>query len=202
MGDIYGSITFRNNNDQLIWTMNGPFSPPLLIGLLAGGISCTYEIADYNGQYFVLSNDRQNIRVNHPSNIDNEYTKLTNIPIYQLIRTYNTNSTYSVWIYNGETNDRYLLYDLYGFETIQELKEFLQGVLTMCNAFNVDPDNIIASCPIIAIEGTYNYLAIEGIILPLLPEELGGYFIYPLDEEGLIFPNSGTYDQDYDYDDP
>ena len=70
----------------------------------------------------------------------------------------------------------------------------------MCNAFHVDADNVIASCPIITTGETYEYLAVEGIILPLLPEEPGGNFICPIDGKGIVFPNGDT--DDYDYDDP
>ena len=179
MGDIYQTINLRNNNGQLIWSINGPFSRSLALGLFAGGTTCLHDAADYSHEYFEIPGIGP----------EDENLKLfqRGVPMDELSRTYNTELPYSIWIHNGEHHYNNLC-DLYGFDTILQLREFLQGILTMCHAFHVEHDNVIVGCPIVEIDKRYSYLAIEGFVLPLLPKSRGGEFVYPIDFKNNIYP--------------
>ena len=226
-------ISLRRSDDTLIWSMNDIHSSLLKAGLVAGGVGCLYWVPDYDGEYFQVGL----VKVTDRFQMDTTVTMLLDVPIDEITKEYTLlglNTKYMIWIYSGEQHeqillaqqqglpyqfrrynlnndypDGYDLYDLYEFDTIRDLREFLQGILTMCHAFHVDPDDIILACPIFQMEGTSTYLAIEGIILPLLPEGPNENFIYPLDNEGVVFPtiniddNENTDEEEYDneYDD-
>lgn len=191
MDTLYDSINFIDKYGKRLWSMKGPFSYLLVLGLLAGGIGCLHNIQGLHQHHFELTTMgpyKLHMKIFHPSRIaNNEIIKLIHISGTLLSRLFgplDKVSPYSLYI-NSYGHPEY---DLYAFQTELDLQQFLQGVLTMCNAFNVDPANIIPACPIFQTEEMYNYLAVEGVILPLLPEAPGREFIYPIDNEGIIFP--------------
>ena len=112
---------------------------------------------------------------------------LSNISVSDITHTLtvrNTNFMHSFWIRNKlnlEENSNTA--NLYEFENKDDIEEVLQGVLTMCNAFNLDPDAVILACP---LHDGYPYY-IEGINLPILPAFPQSGPIYPIDDEGTTF---------------
>ena len=106
---------------------------------------------------------------------------LENVPVNEITHSYtikNTNFTYSVWLLIGNNTA-----NLYEFHENNDIAEFLRGILTICNAFNLDPARIILACP---LHDGYPYY-IEGITLPILPPFPGMDLIFPIDDDGKIF---------------
>ena len=90
---------------------------------------CLSDVPIFNGEYFEVDD----------FNADHENLIINNEPVDDIGREYYSRLQYSIWIHNGRfvDEDRTNLCDLYGFQIEQQLKEFLQGILTMCNAFQV-----------------------------------------------------------------
>lgn len=186
------SIQTRNNH---LWSIQRPISNELMNGFMAGAILGLKSSQNYSGEYIEVHTENEDKEENEyiqPNEITDLPSNLVNKShvSYDMITRRNTldkakRNVYQIWIYNGED------YDLYEFRTM----EFLQGLLTMCRAFNLDYDYVILAAPL------YNgqYFRIEGIKLPLLPEISNDPPIVALDQNWTIFPNLPNIPVNYNY---
>ena len=159
MDIMYDSLSL-NRDKVIIWTMTGPFSKYLISGLIiAGNLSLwwtkTYGWEYLMVEYFENANRQIKERVNNSYDILPDIITLTNIPLYDISHNYTVKVTdlskYVIWIFNGylvDDNENINLYDLYEFNSDNDLTEFIQGISSMCNAFNLDITKIILACPL------------------------------------------------------
>lgn len=202
----YENLSLCREDGQPIWTIRQELSAPLLAGLIVGGNFCLYQIPEYNGEYFEITvNDlyRQfNVVPTFLQRIDtidelNEYSteaelidsdiSLDDTSKNSALQSIGDNS-YALYVKNGksDTDEELITYvDLYGFDSIEDMSEFIQGILTMSQAFNVNYHDFILHCPFNYQEESY---AIEGYPLPILRLTNDKDDVYPLDDMGILFP--------------
>lgn len=204
-------LSFYNHNGVRLWSIDRPDSKYLDAGLIIGGLVCLF-VTDNTRNYFefeynnhVMHGGRMQLelirqRVDNILTINNgllsyNEVRAENIPLNVIthistVNKFRYNFGCCIWIRSPRTMTFSPEYNLYEFETIRDMEEFLQGVLTMCDAFNVDPNESILACPL--YDGYPHY--IEGVNLPILPADEGGSPTDPLDEAGTTFPTL-PYDQ-------
>lgn len=163
----YYRLTLLDRNGNILWTIPGTYSLPLAAGLVVALDSILEGSDNYDGQTYEI----RFFQMGAGRKIDRDV--LTNVAwrfkhqgrFYpdQVTKTLSDKilTNYGVWIINI---DGWMI--LYEFDSEEELKEFLQGVLTMIRAFNTVPIAVLQSPPLLMKE----YLQIEGVDLPLLPE--------------------------------
>jgi len=150
-----------------IWRIPGPFPRPLAAGLIVALESLLENSDNYGGETFLLiNNETGNVLIskNGRARIDvagRFNTAFTSIDRLNKRFSDDTKIDYGVWIIskNGWAQ-------LYDFSTLDQLSRFIQGVITITNAFGVPPKEVIIASPLHKKE----YLRIEGVDLPLLPE--------------------------------
>ena len=179
----YDLFALRDETDETIWAIRQLISNDLMHGLVAATRLGLLESYDYDGEYMEVHtvNDPhgdENIRIRELDDLPRNRLILKSMEYRHITRRltldYAREGYYYSWVFNGRD------YDL--VESFSP--EFFQGVLTMCNAFNMSVNNVLVACPL------YNgqYYQIEGVQLPLLPEEMDGDAIGPLDPNWTVFP--------------
>lgn len=176
MDIVYDSFSLCRRDNSSIWTIGGPFSPALVAGLIIAGNISLWLSKDYGWEHFMIEyseNPTRHIRerVNNAYNIGLDAAIFTNIPIHEISSSYTAAeinpSTYAIWIFNGyfgENRKRNSLYDLYEFNKKDDILEFIQGISTICSAFNLDISQIILTYP---LHNNRSYFVTE-ILLPVL----------------------------------
>lgn len=147
---VYDSLLFSYSKDpdHPLWTLNGPFSGDLIAGLVVGmstiinNIIVNYErevnyIINIVNRKELISIDAQSaLQFEH---VLHEYIAYNDIFNDQLIEyQHNVDLGYYGWWIRD-----YLEYSLYQFQTV----DFIQGFISICNAFEVDFRDYIAGPP-------------------------------------------------------
>ena len=176
MDIVYDSLSLSKTDNSSVWTMRGPFSAPLTAGFVVAGNLCIWWASNYAWEHLIIEyfeNATRQIkeRVIHSYDIALNVVIFTNIPSHDISYDYTISETdpskYVIWIFNGYfpgEEEQISLYDLYEFDTDIDLSEFIQGISTICQAFNVDIGKIILACPLHNRCSHY----IQDITLPIL----------------------------------
>lgn len=198
----YNSFSMRQVDGNELWTMREYLSPAQITGLIVGGNFCLHVIPIYNDEYFEVgirakANDLGNLTesLRYLADwMDNSIEILAeNAPQSEITREDTVNmirtNNYALWTYNGRFQGDTRLLDLYGFKRQQVLLEFIQGIVTICQAFNVASTDVIAACPITR-RGEYYTIGFNDIILKLilLPEQPRYLPMFPIEGQNNVFP--------------
>jgi len=134
IGLIYDSISLVKDN-VYIFTFSGKFSRDLIVGMISGIISIISDLKD--NIYVELKIGANRINIENKYDIEHyfrEYIIVSNPKIYGSLDTYQyqpKNNMYGLWIKSSIYKSEYTLYQ---FETA----EFLQGLITICDSFQID----------------------------------------------------------------
>lgn len=171
MVELYYHLTLYSQTFREIWSMDGPYSPYLASGLITALDSLLSRSRGYNNERYEILDQNRAGYLNNP--IRRGYDPMTviagqrhyieDMEITLITKVFSDDviNNYAVWNINSKG-----LIDMHDFATEENLKEFLQGVLTMVRAFNTNPRDVLLTYPLHKKE----YLQIEGVNLPLLPE--------------------------------
>ena len=187
MDVYYDSLTFKDKFGTDIWSLTGKFSNELTNGMIMAACVGLIKANNFDGEYFVVHSvqpvqGRWDFLIQtEPSELLSNLIEAADLSAAtrsrkNTIKDYVRDDSYYVWLYNGIRDHC----DLVKFRT----PEFIQGVLTMCNAFRLPYQDVILACPL--SDGIY--YRIQGVRLPLLPEKHGKRFIHSEDLEGIQFP--------------
>lgn len=160
---------------SLLWTLSGPISGNLVAGIavmisiLINKTSKSNVIRIINDTYII------NISLNDPDSLNlafSQYLIADQISLPNFNDYHPDNYNYGLFIKHHN------LYNLYTFSD----PEFIQGIITICDAFNVDFRDYVAGMPFKYINQNKIYYAIEGYIITSLKSEPR----VPLDKEGFF----------------
>jgi len=147
----------------------GRFSEPLAAGLMAGFYLAADALAEVapEAEKAAIMNTRASFFGGATVDLLGVYDRQDYIEPYkenrQILITRHGNDSYILVvddIYNPDDPN----YDVYIFDREQDLREFLQGLLTIVKAFNINPETVLLAAP---FKGNQDY-AIQGMNLPLM----------------------------------
>lgn len=161
------------------WKMKGPFNPDVMAGMIIAG-HMLLSVLNTNQYSFAVTNQDVDdiLEVNSIETIGPNY--VLQIAILEE-NTYHMPGAgmYGIWVFNSEDDEGNLYWDLV---EVQNMDEFMQGFITMCNAFKVDFREYILSLPFDS----------DGIEYDLPEYDLETYF----EEETEDFLDSPVYERD------
>lgn len=152
------SISLMDGNN-IIWTMVGPFSEDLATGLYAGMIQCIECVnienpeinnKDYDDPWAIYQYqihpqlNGTNIKPWDSFIQFGSYYDLGLVNTLNILNRRKNHGRFAIWLMNYNYDDYDREHSCWTFNT----PEFIQGLLTMCRAFNVRYDDIIVAAPI------------------------------------------------------
>ncbi|CAH6419464.1 Hypothetical protein HVR_LOCUS644 [uncultured virus] len=193
--DIYTSVVFNGRTPNIQWSIDGPLSGDLTAGITAALLTLISELLNNPSKQMpkpvdatisIINRDpRYNIMINnntHDFALFSEYIIAAGLLPQQAI-VQNIPSGYFAWgIYNPNLIHKLDLtsYDLYMFQSF----EFIQGFISVCDAFQVDFREYSLGLPFRTEQGRNVFYGIEGYDVDSViqkvrePAPTGAYYTY------------------------
>ena len=155
-----GEITLNRNNNT-VWSLNGPFGLSFTAGAIAGGQYGLHRVNENTDEYVFTYSLIGRPRVGDEALVNIKKITLNNTNADLTSRCQHVAPGYNIWLRDNED------ITLYNFENA----EFIRGLLTMLQAFNINYREAILEAPlrISVYDGNYvsEYREIQGYPLPI-----------------------------------